>query len=167
MQCNGGSAAIGRYNFTVDIPYLGDHEKRPSTGNYVEEFLPIRADAEPHSMRELVECNAFVHHAGSIPPDAIAIADCDASLVCLSIRPREFGAVYYWEYYADYPWHEDYFRQRRREVMKGFKNAKSILNDPYDLEFAALRRELQWARLVRLADSFDEWAATLVDGTGD
>jgi hypothetical protein len=163
LKHNGGRAAIGRFGFTVNIPYCGDREKRPSIETYVGEFLPIRARAQRHSMRDLVECNAYVHQSGSIPPDAIVIADCDASLVCLSLRPREFGAVYYWEYYADYPWHQDFFRERRREVFKQFKDGEAILDDPSHFEYMTVLRELQWAMLVRIADSFGDWAGQLTN----
>ncbi len=96
-----------------------------------------------------------------MPSGAIAIAEClSDSLLLLSTRRDDYGAVYHWDYYWKYPWCQPFFAPRVEAAERKFSDLAIIRADRRH----ARRREVadvpNYATLVRLADDFQGWLST-------
>lgn len=164
---NGGFVHEFRYTFRTGVPCKSETIDSPSGEDWVVEFLGIRtttADGRwPSNLIQTVED----HRAEKfLPTDVIAIARCgQSSLVCISLRPREYGAIYYWDWYWQYPWCRPFFEERIERARAQFENPQTILDDPQHAEHAALADTLNFATLVKLSDNFSSWYRACYDST--
>ncbi len=106
----------------------------------------------------------------SMPSNTVAIAMFESnSLAVLSMRDHDYGTVYYWDWYHDYPWRGDFFKRRLKPVYKKFEDQ---LNEIFDVGeshplHAALNEAANDAMLVRLADSFESFISMIQIGHDD
>lgn len=126
----------------------------------VVEFFGLKAEGPAAERRpaDLEEARVLHDAEEFLPSDVLAIARCvSSSLVCLSLREGDFGAVYYWDWYWRYPWKEAFFTQRIAVVRGRYSGPDAILADPAHPKFREVADALNFATLVRVADSFGHW----------
>ena len=94
---NGGFVDEFRYTFLTGVPF-GDS---PSRDDCPIEFFGIPTTQDSGTFPEDL-LQMLVDHASEnfLPRDVIAIARCvQNSLVCISGRSEDWGAIYYWDWY--------------------------------------------------------------------
>ena len=103
----------------------------------------------------------------SFPMDVIPIAKfADSSLVAISMRKKDYGSVYYWDWYHDYPWRGDFFQLRLEKVAEKFPMYDEILDDESHPQYQDISDAANEAFMIKLADSFEEFVSMIqVDDT--
>lgn len=166
---NGGFAAESRYTFLTGVPFVTETVHNPSRDDCVIEFFGIpTTDAAGDFPRDLLQERVDHEAEGFLPHDVIAIARCSQnSLVCISLRTEDRGAIYYWDWYWRYPWCKAFFAARIDAVAQQYPQHAEILAD----EEHALHHEVQdafnFATLVRLAPDFETFARACEDRRED
>lgn len=155
---NGGFAEDFRFAFATGVP-------GKSRMDCVVEFLALNAvDVEASEPRDLQQLRLLHDSEEFLPRDIVVIARCvSSSLVCVSLRDEDRGAIYYWDWYWRYPWNKEFFEARIEQAKARFADVKAILSDPNHPEFGACYDALNFATLMKLADSFTAWAARCRD----
>ena len=163
---NGGFAREFRYTFLTGVPFKQGEIYNPSREDCVVELFGIpAATSSGRQPMGLVE-TAAVHRAERfLPTSIIAVASCvQSSLVCMSLRQCDHGAIYYWEYYWRYPWCKEFFDERIEDARARMKDDRGDIKGAADVELASFDA-LNFATLVRIAPSFSEWSQSCFDGT--
>lgn len=162
---NGGVVDAFRYSFLTGVPFKTQTVNNPSRDDCPVEFFGVPPDkiteGYPDNLLEVAE-----EHAGEgfLPRGVFAIARCvQNSLVCLSRREEDHGAVYYWDWYWQYPWCEGFFLSRIDAVRAEFDNPDAILADETHPRHAQLRDALNFATLLRVAPNFSTWISQCED----
>ena len=103
-----------------------------------------------------------------LPDNVIVIGRCiQNSLIAISLNEDDYGSVYYWEWYWQYPWFEETFKKRISVVSAKYENLKDILSDPNDPQFSEACNALSYATLVKVSDSFTDFIDNLYEEMDD
>jgi hypothetical protein len=156
---NGGRVSEFSMAFDTGVPFRTKEVDNPSRNDGVRELFGLRHPvADDDAPSDLVERRACYDAEEFLPQGVIAIARCtQSSLVCLSLRRDDFGQVYYWDWYWQYPWCRWFFDERLRATAKRYPDAKAIAADPKHKRHQELKDAFNYATIVRLAPSFSAW----------
>jgi len=105
-----------------------------------------------------------------MPKNTFAIAKFESSsLAVLSVRPEDYGKIYYWDWYMNYPWRGDFYKNRLQPVYEQFGNELDKILDAGDShpKYVVLNKACNNALLVNLADSFSEFIRMIEDEPND
>jgi len=105
-----------------------------------------------------------VRHDGEafLPRGLVAIGlGIQNSLVLVSVRPADRGAVYYWDWYWQYPWRIEFFKERIDRALGRFADAAIAVNDPDHPDHDAAVEAANGATVVRLHDDFGGWVLAM------
>jgi hypothetical protein len=120
-------------------------------------FLPAKEEPRQEGPRSILH-EHFGRHLGEnfLPSGIYVFGECEQScLVAVSTNEKDHGAIYYWEWYWQYPWYRAFFDARLDECRKRWPNRKEIDEDHAD--YQKLCDDFNYATLIELAPSFDEW----------
>ncbi|MFK7885749.1 MAG: SMI1/KNR4 family protein [Gammaproteobacteria bacterium] len=162
---NGGFADAFRYTFLTGVPFKSKAVSNSSRDDCPIEFFGLPQDEQlegyPDSLLHVAADHA---QEGFLPNDVVAIARCvQSSLVCLSRREDDFGSVYYWDWYWQYPWCEAFFRERINAARQPYDEPNQILGNSEHPQHTELRDALNFATLLKVAPSFSAWAEQCED----
>ena len=156
---NGGIVEEGRLCFDTPIPFFkGEHQVKAHQTDCVVELFGFQPAGETRAPRDLAELKR--EHDGSdfLPSGVIAIAEClGSSLLCLSTRTEDHGAIYYWDYYWRYPWCRPFFDPRIAAAEQPFPDIAEIRANALHPRRRAAIDALNYATLVRLPDDLAAW----------
>ena len=164
---NGGFAAPETLTFVTPIPFQAKGVSRKTTDDYVVELFGFatgrHAKTQPRDLAALAKEYAAEEF---LPSGVFAIARCvQSSLVCISTNPDDRGAVYYWDWYWRYPWKKAFFDRRLARVRKKHPDVATIAKNRKHRDYQRVADAFNYATIVKLADSFDEWQGALRDAT--
>ena len=166
---NGGFVDEFQYTFQTGVPFKTESVDNPSRDDCPVEFfgLPTLDIAAASTYPDDLLQVAVDHHAEAfLPSNLIAIARCvQNSLVCMSIAGEDRGAVYYWDWYWQYPWCKEFFERRIAAV--DHPDIADVHDDPQHPAYQAVVDAYNYATVVKLADSFGEWLESCVDARDD
>jgi hypothetical protein len=99
----------------------------------------------------------------SFPKRVLAFAKfSDSSLAAISVRARDYGTVYYWDWYMQYPWRGDFYEKRVDPVYEQFKDLDQILElDEDHPRYLELNEAANEVLMVKLADSFEQFVSMI------
>jgi SMI1-KNR4 cell-wall len=165
---NGGFLSEFRYTFATGVPYKTDKIDNPSGEDCLVElfgFKPISGERGP---ADLLDVTTEQRAAGILPADVVPIGRCvQSSLICISLRAADRGAIYYWDYYWRYPWCKSFFDERIRQAQEKLNTAPAHAENSDRLASSSVRDELRWALLVRLADDISSWHLSCFDANAE
>lgn len=116
-------------------------------------------DGVPH---DLLEEAARHDDEAFLPRGLVAIGlGIQDSLVLVSVRPGDRGAVYYWDWYWRYPWHIEFFKERIDRALERFVDAAAAIDDARHPDHDAVVEAANGATVVRLHDDFGAWVLTM------
>ena len=164
---NGGFVKGSQSLFNKNIVW--DHEGRRNTNQQssVEEFFQFVNTSEPDPPREQprsVLHELFFRHIDEqfLPKRVFVIGRCrQNSLIAISLNKDDFGQVLYWEWYWRYPWYQMFFDERVAAAKAKFDNIEQIFKDPSHPQFESAYNSLNYATLVKVADTFEDFLASL------
>lgn len=146
---DGASVREGRLVFLTGVPYRTPEVDNPSRTDLVRDFMPF---------------DQLTGNPDTVPSWGVSIAQgSQDSLVVLSLRPEDYGSVWYWDWYWYYPWSKFFFDDRIDAVQERYPEHEAILEDPQHPMFHQVRDAMNEATLVRIADSFEAWIAMCRD----
>lgn len=97
-----------------------------------------------------------------LPENVFVIARCiQNSLICLSINEADYGSIYYWEWYWQYPWFEEFYGKKVDEISQKYSDVSTILSDTEHDLYLEVFNALNYATLVKVAGSFQEFLDSL------
>ncbi len=97
-----------------------------------------------------------------LPRNVYVFARCRSdSLLSISLNKSDFGSIHYWEYYWRYPWFEDFFSARTKAAKRAFPDYDKIVKTPETPRWWELFDALNYASLVKVGDSFEEFLKNL------
>lgn len=79
----------------------------------------------------------------------------------MSVRADDYGVIYYWDWYSNYPWRGDFFRKRVEKACADWPRWESILGDPDHPHHPEIDDAIRNAMIVKLADSFSLFVQSL------
>lgn len=100
----------------------------------------------------------------SMPSNTFAIAKFESSsLAVLSLRGHDYGSVYYWDWYHNYPWRGDFFKRRLEPVYGKYKDQLDEIFDVGESHplHPALNEAANDAMLVKMAESFESFISMI------
>ena len=106
----------------------------------------------------------------SMPKDTFAIAKFESSsLAVLSLREKDFGCVYYWDWYRDYPWRGDFFEHRLEPVYERYEDQLDEIFDVGESHplYPVINEAANDVILVKLADSFEAFVSMIQIGSNE
>ncbi len=158
---NGGIVEEGDLCFDTPIPFFkGEHRVRDHQTDCVVELFGLQPPGETREPHDLAELKREHDAEDFLPSGIIAIAEClGSSLLCLSTRSQDHGAIYYWDYYWRYPWCRPFFDPRIEAAERAFPDIAEIRADPRHPRQREAIDVLNYATLVRLADQLPDWLA--------
>ena len=170
-RSNGGFVTRGSMA-TFDIPIERRREGEVISTvdqNEVEEFFAFIPSGKRHARKHGQAPASVLHeHWGRhqaeefLPSDVLVIASCMQScLLAISLNSDDFGAIYYWEWYWRYPWFSQFFDERIDKARSRFDNVEQILDDASHPQYQEAFNALNYATLIKLADSFSGFVASL------
>jgi hypothetical protein len=170
-RSNGGFVTGGSMA-TFDIPIERRREGEVVSTvcqSQVEEFFAFIPAATRYSRQYgKVPASVLHEHWGRhqaeefLPTDVVVFASClQNCLLAISLNSDDFGAVYYWEWYWRYPWFSQFFDERIDKARSRFDNVEQILDDPSNPLYQEAFNALNYATLVKVADSFSGFVASL------
>lgn len=113
---------------------------------------------------EVMASNEYLHAYFSIMPDnMLSIASCNGrnhnDMVCLSLDPSEFGAVYYYYNNVNGPskFPSDYHQKATQEVYDFYRITKDTFLSSNFPEHKAIVNALKKTYFVKVADNFTEF----------
>lgn len=164
---NGGIVEEGQLCFDTPIPYFKEKRRvQEHQSDCVVELFAFQPPGETREPSDLAKLKREHDESGFLPSGVIAIAEClGSSLLCLSTRDQDHGAIYYWDYYWRYPWCRPFFDPRIEAVEQAFPEIAAIRADPLHPRRREAIDALNYATLVRLADDLADWLATCRHGT--
>lgn len=170
-QTNGGFVVAGSHaSFNVPMERRRDGKVTSTVAtNDVEEFYALIPFATPYERQYGEAPASLLHehwgrHASEefLPTDVIVFAGCTQScLLALSLNSDDFGTVYYWEWYWQYPWFSEFFDRRIATAENKFQGIEQILADTSHPEHTKAFNALNYATLVKVASSFSEFLESL------
>jgi SMI1-KNR4 cell-wall len=165
-ETNGGFADEFKYTFKTGVPFITKDVNNPSRTDCVIEFFGICAtgNESDESPKNLLETIEEYESEAFLPSGIIPIACCiQSSLVCISLRKDDFGQIYYWDRYWKYPWCSDFFYAKIDAVSAIYNNADEILGNPENEQYQAVSDAFNYATVVKIADSFEDFLSVLYD----
>jgi hypothetical protein len=163
---NGGFAEEFKYTFETGVPYITEKVNNPSKTDCVIEFFGICTSQTEREKfpKDLIETAKEYVAEEFLPLGIIAIASCiQNSLVCVSLRKNDFGQIFYWDWYWKYPWSKEFFQSRIDKVSAAYPNAEEVLSNPQNDLYQIVLDEFNYATIVKIADSFDDFSSKLKD----
>ena len=126
-------------------------------------FHPGRTGSETEAVpHDLLEEAARHDGEAFLPRGLVAIGlGIQNSLVLVSVRPADRGAVYYWDWYWQYPWHIGFFKERIDRALEDFVDAAAAVDDPDHPDHDAAVEAANGATVVRLHDEFGGWVLAM------
>lgn len=126
-------------------------------------FHPGRTGSETQAVpHDLLEEAARHDREAFLPRGLVAIGlGIQNSLVLVSARPTDRGAVYYWDWYWQYPWNIEFFTERIDRALRRFDDAAAAVNDPGHPDHDAAVEAANEATVVRLHDEFGGWVLAM------
>lgn len=121
-----------------------------------------KTEAVPHDL-----LREAAHHDGEafLPRGLVAIGlGIQNSLVLVSVRSGDRGAVYYWDWYWRYPWHIEFFKERIDRAIEQFVDAAAAIDDSDHPDHDAAVEAANGATVVRLHDDFGGWVLAMRPG---
>lgn len=95
-----------------------------------------------------------------LPRGVFVFGECEQScLVAVSTNRHDYGAIYYWEWYWQYPWCRAFFEARLDKARKRWPNRKTI--DEGHADYGAMFDDFNYATLVKVAPSFTAWVGKM------
>lgn len=158
---NGGLVEEGRICFDTPIPRFKEGRRvQDHQSDCVVELFAFQPRGETRKPSDLAKLKDEHDASDFLPSGVIAIAEClGSSLLCLSTRPQDHGAIYYWDYYWKYPWCRPFFDPRIDAAERAFPDIAAIRADPLHPRRREALDALNFATLVRLADDLADWLA--------
>jgi hypothetical protein len=162
---NGGSAEAGRCVFSTGVPFRTEAVDNPSGSDGVRAFYGFDTTGgdgeEPGDLLALAQIH---EQERFLPRDVITIGICEqSSLVCISLRPDTYGSVWYWHWYWKYPWCKFFFEERIAEAKREHVSRIAAIDDLAPHEYAEIEDALNFATIVRQANTFTDWLKLLMD----
>lgn len=171
-HANGGQLRGGRTYFTVPMERAIHGEVFQSTTCNLDElwgFIGYRQEPKPGLPSILHEHIDRHVEEDFLPGEVLVIGrTIQNSLLCLSLNESDPGGIYYWEWYWRYPWFQGFFDRRIAAAKAPFKDLpdyQAICDDPDHPRYAELADALNFATLVKVADSFGGFVAGLTADT--
>jgi hypothetical protein len=164
---NGGIVDPESAEFEIMIEENRDGTKTIGTSNSLSElwsFLSYENERRPEREPRSILHEHFDRHVGEafLPSGVLAIGRCiQNSLVCISTNRQDLGTVYYWEWYWQYPWFEEFFEDRIAAAREQFPDAETIADEESSARFRELADALNYATLVAVAPTFEDFLAAL------
>lgn len=158
---NGGFIEEGQLCFDTPIHFFKENRRvKVHQNDCVVELFAFQPPGETREPADLAKLKQEHDASDFLPLGVIAIAEClGSSLLCLSTRPEDHGAIYYWDYYWKYPWCWPFFAPRIEAAERAFPDLEVIRADPQHPRRRAAMDALNYATLVRLADDLAGWLA--------
>jgi hypothetical protein len=132
----------------------------PSGHDGLQELYGFGADVVPDHVsvpHDFLDCHRRSTAEEFLPSDVVVFASTMSdSLLAVS----DEGAVYYWDYYWQYPRHAAWWQERVNAAVAPFGDTSAIMADPEHPQYQALVDAANYATLSRVADSFAEFAAS-------
>ena len=164
QRFNGGFLGDPQLCFRTQVPFHKDGRlERDSQVDVVAEFfgLPATAHEQPDTPGDLLELRDTHDAEEFLPRGVLAIGICpSSSLLCLSTRQEDHGAVYFWDYYWRYPWSKPFFEPRIQAAERRFTDLAAIRADRAHPQRRAAQDALNYATLVKLGGDFRDWLRT-------
>jgi hypothetical protein len=165
---NGGFVEEFRYTFLTGVPFETDTVDTVSRDDSPVEFFGVpTTEAAGRWPRDLLQ--VAVDHASEefLPSNLLAIASCvQSSLVCISLSGPDLGAIYYWDWYWQYPWCKAFFDQRIEDVRQRIPDHPTVLSDPSNPRYRQVVDAFNYATVTPLADSLGKWLLSCSDRRG-
>ena len=164
---NGGFVDSDQAQFVTPIERVFNDKRYPTSDNALEElwaFLSYQNEAPVLGKPASILHEHLDRHEEEefLPNGVIVIGRCMQScLICLSLNPHDYGVIYYWEWYWRYPWYEAFFAKRIDEASLRFNNVDAILDDDSHPQYQDATDALNYATLVKVADSFADFMSNL------
>ena len=162
---NGGFVDEFCYTFLTGVPFKTGAVDNPSRDDSPIEFFGVpTTQAAGRWPRDLLQV-AVDHTAEEfLPSNLLAIASCvQSSLVCIALSGRDQGAIYYWDWYWQYPWCKAFFDRRIDAVRHEIPDHAAVLSDPSHPRYRQVLDAFNYATVTRLAGSFHQWLLTCAD----
>lgn len=159
---NGGVIEEGQLCFDTPIAFFKeDRQVQDHQSDCVVELFALQPPGETRAPSDMARLKQEHDESDFLPLGVIAIGEClGGSLLCLSTRPEDHGAIYYWDYYWKYPWCRPFFAPRIEAAERAFPDLAAIRADPLHPRRRAAIDALNYATLVRLADDLAGWLAS-------
>lgn len=158
---NGGVIEEGQLSFDTPIHFFKENRRvQDHQNDSVIELFAFQPPGETRAPSDLAKLKQEHDASDFLPLGVIAVAEClGSSLLCLSTRPEDHGAIYYWDYYWKYPWCWPFFAPRIEAAEREFPDIAAIRADPLHPRRREALDALNFATLVRLADDLVDWLA--------
>lgn len=167
---NGGMVADSSECFfkTDLVRRFEDGRVYEGSSNDIEEFFGFLSYENEEPGKEFEYPMSILHQHYDrhqeeefLPSNVIVIGRCiQNSLILISLNEDDYGSVYYWEWYWQYPWYEEHFKKKIMEVSSKYENIKDILSDPNHSLYEEAYDALNYATLSKVSTSFTD----LIDG---
>jgi hypothetical protein len=150
-----------------DVPIVWENEGHRREGKQAEleelwTWQTLGAD-EPEDVSSVLHEHFGRHVAEQFLPAGIFVIGraTQNSLVAISTRPEDHGAVFYWEWYWSYPWYKPFFESRIRTALAVYDDAHQALNDPNHAAHDEVVDAANYATLLKVASSWTEFVRRL------
>jgi hypothetical protein len=162
---NGGFAESFRYTFQTGVPFKTDDVDTPSRDDAPIEFFGVpTVKSRARYPRDLLQVAVDYAAEEFLPSNLIAIASCvQSSLVCIAVDGPDRGAIYYWDWYWQYPWCKQFFDQRISAVREKIPDYAAVVADTSHARYREVADALNFATVTRLADSMSQWILSCQD----
>lgn len=151
--------------FDVPIVWENEGERREGKETRLEEIWTWRtlADDEHEEVTSVLHAHFARHVTDAFLPDGIfAIGRASQkSLIAISTRSDDSGAVFYREWYWNSPWYKSFFQARIRTALSVYEDAWAALEDPDHPNHELVVDAANYATLIKVADSWTEFVRAL------
>jgi hypothetical protein len=139
----------------------------PAGHDGLQELYGFGADVTPDYVKvphDFLDCHRRWTAEEFLPSDVVIFASTMSSGL---LGVAADGAVYYWDYYWQYPQHAAWWQERVNAAVAPFGDTAPILDDPQHPQHQALLDAANYATLSRVAGSFSEFAASTFEPDWD
>lgn len=170
QRWNGAVFEGAQLAFKTHVPFHRDGRTSESQIDAISQFYGLRPEGElPDSdLEDLLEVRARNEAEGFLPAGIISIArGLEGSLLCLSTRSEDYGAVYYWDWHWRYPWSKPFFEARIKAAEAQFADLEAIRADLAHPRRQQAEDAINYATLVPLAEDLEVWLSKCWRSTED
>jgi hypothetical protein len=188
LACNGGWVSPGAVDGAIDSD-SGEHQSaivfdtplrwardadKPVAPELVFFFWAFDSTSMAQAtvdenLYELVASNRYSREDYDVlPAGMLSIAKVQhpeaADMLCISLSPADYGAIYYHYGMWHYPFkpHGDFYDRRRQLLLAPFgEGAEVAASDETHPQHAAVHDALMRVPFVRVGDSFEDWISRL------
>ncbi|QBB72207.1 hypothetical protein ELE36_18565 [Pseudolysobacter antarcticus] len=175
-QTNGGFVLRGcpaTFTIAIDRRHEGKVVSTSQTSEVEEFFAIIPSSDRPYlAQYGQVPASLLHEHWGRhadeefLPLNVVVIASCTQNcLLACSLNTDDYGTIYYWEWYWRYPWFSKFFDDQIAKAQSKFHDVDTILSDDKHPLYAKAFNALNYATLVKVADSFTEFLGSLTEAS--